>query len=199
MTQTVLLDLGNVILGVDFRRVFRHWADAAGIAPDRFYERWQMDAHYAAHETGDLSFEGYTAHLSQLFEVTLSPEDWERGWNAIWTEPFHDVIALLPALAERGPLYGFSNTNNTHTDHWSTAHETALAPIQEIFVSSHIGLRKPNVSAYHYVCEQMEAKPADVLFLDDSQENINGALRAGLDARLVRSEAEVVAQLETLL
>ena len=66
-------------------------------------------------------------------------------------------------------------------------------------MSSHIGLRKPNVGAYHYVCEQMEATPADVLFLDDSQENINGALRAGLDARLVRSEAEVVAQLETLL
>ena len=199
MTQTVLLDLGNVILGVDFRRVFAHWAEAAGVPAERFYERWSMDAAYAAHETGDLTFEEYTAHLSQVFEVMLAPEDWAAGWNAIWTEPFHDVIALLPQIATRRPLYGFSNTNNTHTDHWSRAHEVALAPIKEIFVSSYIGLRKPNVSAYHYVCEQMGTAPDDVLFLDDNKENIDGALAAGLDARLVRSEAEVVAQLNALL
>jgi FMN phosphatase YigB (HAD superfamily) len=38
--------------------------------------------------------------------------------------------------------------------------------------------------------------PSEIVFVDDSEENVAGALEAGMDARWVRSEADVVKVLE---
>ena len=48
----ILFDLGNVVVEVDFRRTFRHWAGSAGVDEQVFFERWSEDAAYRAHETG---------------------------------------------------------------------------------------------------------------------------------------------------
>jgi len=199
MTRAVLLDMGNVVIGVDFRKVFRYWAQVASVDERVFHDRWSMDAAYAAHEVGEIDFAEYAAHMSQTFEVSMSLDAWRAGWNAIWTEPFHDVIALLPDLAARGPLYAFTNTNNTHTDYWSRVYESELSAFEHVFVSSHIGHRKPHPEAFAYVCKQMDVSPEEVLFLDDAQPNVDGALEAGLDARLVIDQAAVVAALKPLL
>ena len=41
--------------------------------------------------------------------------------------------------------------------------------------------------------------PGEIHFIDDSRENIEGAMSAGMRATLVRSEADVVAAMEGLL
>jgi FMN phosphatase YigB (HAD superfamily) len=41
--------------------------------------------------------------------------------------------------------------------------------------------------------------PKDVVFLDDSPENVTGAKAAGLEAYLTRGDAQVASQLKTLL
>ncbi len=199
MTKAVLLDLGNVVLGVDFRRVFQSWADSAGVSTDRFYGRWQMDDAYKAHERGEITFDAYTRHLAVTFEVDLTHEEWETGWNDIWTSPFHSVVELLPAVSAQLPLYCFTNTNDTHTRFWRREYADALESFEHIFVSSEIGGRKPDRSAFHQVCAEMNHTPGDVLFVDDSRENVNGALRAGLNSRHVQTEAEVVDTLRRLI
>lgn len=199
MTQTVLLDLGNVVLGIDFRRVFTYWAKTGKVDEQRFYENWVMDDAYEAHEVGQLDFAAYSQHLSQVFDVQLSDEDWQRGWNDLWTEPFHKVTALLPRIAQRYPLYAFTNTNDTHAAEWRSRYPTELSPFQHIFVSSEIGLRKPDREAYHHVCDAMDTTPEKVLFLDDHPMNVSGALESGLNSVKVVGEDEVVAQLQTLL
>jgi FMN phosphatase YigB (HAD superfamily) len=44
----------------------------------------------------------------------------------------------------------------------------------------------------------MGFEPAEILFLDDTRENIVGALESGLQARWVRNEAEVVQVLDEI-
>ena len=197
--RTILLDLGNVVIGVDFRRVFAAWAEAAQVDQRVFYERWQLDAAYKAHEVGTLDFEGYCAHLSRLFGVDMPLTEWQRGWNDLWTEPFHDVIDLLPELAARYDLYAFTNTNDTHAECWRELFGHKLTPFQDIFVSSEIGKRKPDIEAYDHVCEVMNTNPGEVLFLDDTRENIDGARATGIDARWVQNQGEVVRELKSLL
>lgn len=38
--DAILLDLGNVVLGVDFRRVFDFWSELSQVPSERFYSRW---------------------------------------------------------------------------------------------------------------------------------------------------------------
>lgn len=195
----ILLDLGNVVTGVDFRRVFTSWAKASGVPEQRFYDRWQLDAAYEQHEIGAISFAQYTDHLSRVFEASMSLDDWRLGWNDLWTGPFESVVGLLPKLAEQYPLYAFTNTNDTHVECWRDLYATELAPFKTIFISSELGVRKPAPTAYLHVCELMGTAPEEVLFIDDTLINVEGALEAGLDAQHAESEAEVAAILTPLL
>ena len=117
----------------------------------------------------------------------------------MWTAPFQGVVELLPDLAERYRLHGFTNTNAAHAASWRPLFQMELQPFETIFVSSEIGLRKPDAPAFAYVCREMQAEPEETIFLDDSLENVHGARASGLDARHVATEAEVVATLSKLL
>ena len=199
MITAVLLDLGNVVLGIDFKRVFNAWAEFSNTPVERFMERWTTDAAYQAHERGEISFEEYARHLGQVFEVEMTNQQWEAGWNSIWTTPFHNVIDMLPNVAERYPLYGFTNTNEVHKIYWQSVYADAFRSFRHMFVSSDLGIRKPDIPAFQQVCDAMNTPPGEVLFLDDTQENVDGAKLAGLNAVLVESEDAVVQQLQQLL
>lgn len=199
MTKAVLLDLGNVVLGIDFRRVFRFWADAAGVTDAQLMDRWALDQAYMDHEVGLIDFEEYIAALSARLAIDLPLDIWREGWNNLWTEPFHDVIDLLPEIGQRYDLYGFTNTNDTHAQRWRQLFGESLHSFDEIFVSSEIGVRKPDPEAFLHVCKRMNTAPDAVVFVDDTLDNVHGAQQAGLEARHVESESDVATVLRSLL
>ena len=166
--------------------MFTHWAHSAQVDEDRFYEFWKIDDAYRAHEKGLLSFEDYTEHLGQLFDISISMQAWTDGWNDIWTEPFHDVLSLLPSVAQRYPLYCFTNTNDTHALHWRHHYPRAISHFEQIYVSSELGQRKPDTVAFQTVCQDIGVATSEVLFLDDTLENVEGASTAGLQAKHVK-------------
>jgi putative hydrolase of the HAD superfamily len=53
-----------------------------------------------------------------------------------------------------------------------------------MFISNLIGKRKPNTDTFTWVCSQLQFAPEEVLFIDDSPQHIEGALAAGLQAKL---------------
>ena len=191
----ILFDLGNVVVEVDFRRTFRHWADSAGVDEQIFHERWSEDAAYRAHETGDLSFEEYTAALTDTLGVSMDHADWHAGWNEIFIGPYPGVQEKLIELTGRLPLFAFTNTNPTHEAAWRKRYAHALGHFEEIYVSSTIGLRKPDQEAFEWVAAAMQLAPEEILFLDDNPENVRGAEQSGLTTVQTRGEAEVLAAL----
>ena len=194
--QVLLLDLGGVVLGIDFHRVFTFWAEAAGVDKAVFYDHWQLDDAYEAHETGDLDFADYTTHLSKTLRVSMSDAAWREGWNALWTAPYGDVAALLPALKERFRLRAYSNTNAVHAESFLQRYPDIFQHFEQLYLSHEVGCRKPAPESFLKVCKLMQCSPSQVIFLDDTKENIAGAAAAGLTAYLTRSQSEVV---ETLI
>jgi len=192
MIQAVLFDLGNVVLEVDFRRTFRHWAGSAGVDESHLHQHWSLDEAYAAHETGRLEFEEYIEALSDRLGITLSLDQWMDGWNDLFVGPYENVLERLRTLNGTIPMYAFTNTNPTHEAVWRNRYPEALGHFEEIFVSSTIGLRKPDVDAYEWVAAAMSLAPEEILFLDDTLENVEGARTAGLQTEWIRSEQDVV-------
>jgi len=60
-----------------------------------------------------------------------------------------------------------------------------------VFVSSELGLRKPERAAFRAVADATGITPAALLFFDDAIENVEGARAAGLQAVLVRALSDV--------
>jgi putative hydrolase of the HAD superfamily len=62
-------------------------------------------------------------------------------------------------------------------------------------VSSELGVRKPDPQSFSLVAERMGVQASEVLFFDDSAENIVGAISAGMRGVLVESPGDVGAVL----
>ena len=193
--KALLLDLGGVVIDVDPRRCFDHWASTADAAPTALAARWEADQTYEAFEVGAIDFAQYIDGLSRRLRITLDEADWRDGWNALLGEAIEGVVELLPTLAARVPLYCFSNTNVVHQACFEQRFGDALAPFRRIFASWKLGLRKPDAEAYHRVANLIGVAPEEILFLDDNADNVAGAATAGLDARHVRSAADTLAVL----
>jgi putative hydrolase of the HAD superfamily len=189
--RALLFDLGGVVLDIDFDRVMRAWAAAARCEPAAVRGRFSFDGAYERHERGELDAAGYFASLRGSTGLRLSDADFTAGWNDLYIGVIPEMPAMLAAAARRFPLYAFTNSNATHQREWSTRFARELAVFRSVFVSSELGLRKPDPAAFAAVAGKAGFTPPEILFFDDSAENVAGARSAGMQAVLVTSSRDV--------
>lgn len=191
----LLFDLGGVLIEIDWRRAFTVWAESSGTAAEAIAARFSFDSTYAAHERGEIGAAEYFAALRRALGIELSDGRFLAGWNAIFVGEIAGVRKLIAAAATRRPLYLFSNTCETHREHWMPRFEELLRPFTRRFLSCEIGLRKPDPEAFAHVARAIGLAPQRIAFFDDTAENVAGAARAGFAACHVRSAAELAAAL----
>lgn len=185
--DALLLDLGNVIVEIDFGRVVEYWARAAGRDATALRGRFSHDEPYRRHERAEIAAPEYFAALRSTLDIDLTDAQFEEGWNAVFVREIDQVVELLPRLARKVPLYVLSNTNAAHHAFFSRRYAAALAHFRAVFVSHELGQRKPEPQAFRSVAARIGVKPERVLFFDDLPENIAGARAAGMPAVLVSS------------
>ena len=196
--DALLFDLGNVVIEIDFNRVFAHWAAQAGCDVRLVRERFSPDSAYNRHEIGEIGAEEYFASLRTSLGIDLTDGQFLAGWNAIFIDEMPGIAAQLSRAARRLPLYAFTNTNPAHAAYWSERFSGALRHFKKIFVSSSIGLRKPDAAAFAFVIRDIGAPANRVVFFDDSSHNVEAARTCGLKAVQVNSIADVAAALDEL-
>lgn len=52
----------------------------------------------------------------------------------------------------------------------------------EMFLSYKLGMLKPDDNIYQYVINKLKASPEDIYFFDDNKENVDSAIRNGIQA-----------------
>lgn len=60
-----------------------------------------------------------------------------------------------------------------------------------VFVSGELGLMKPDIRIYQYAAKHLGIPVDEIIFFDDKQSNVDGAQRAGLQAQVYTSVAQV--------
>ena len=196
--DVLLFDLGRVVLDIDFNKVMAIWAGHAGCAPADFAGRFVVDDSYKGHETGAIDDAAFFQGLRGSLGIAISDAQFLEGWNAIFTGEMPGIAPLLARAAKRLPLYAFSNTNPPHVAHFSQAYAEVLGHFREIFLSSTIGLRKPDAAAYDHVVQAIGVPASRIVFFDDSADNIAGARARGLIGVHVTSTEDVARTLAEL-
>jgi putative hydrolase of the HAD superfamily len=194
----LLFDLGRVVLDIDFNRTLQHWAHLAGCEPAQLGQRFLPDESYYRHERGEISDEAFFAGLRSSLGVELTDAQFIEGWNAIFVGEMPGIHELLARAAKRLPLYALSNTNALHSAYFSSRYAELLGHFRKIFLSSTIGLRKPDAEAYDHVVQAIGVPAEHIVFFDDLDENIRGARGRGLKAVRVTSSDDVARALEAL-
>jgi putative hydrolase of the HAD superfamily len=197
--DALLFDLGRVVLDIDFNKVLECWAGHAGCEPAQLVERFSTrEEFYHQHETGEISDAEFFGGLRASLGIGISDAQFLEGWNAIFAGEMPGIAALLTRAAQRLPLYVFSNTNSAHVEHFSVAHADVLGHFRELFLSSSIGLRKPDAEAFDHVVQAIGVPASRIVFFDDLAENVEGARARGLTAIHVTSPADVAETLAAL-
>jgi putative hydrolase of the HAD superfamily len=196
--DALLFDLGRVVINIDFNKALACWAGHAGCEPVHLLERFARNDVYKRHETGEITDAEFFAGLRATLGIGISDAQFLEGWNAIFSGEMPGIAPLLARAAKRLPLYAFSNTNRPHVEHFSKIFAGVLGHFREIFLSSTIGLRKPEAAAYDHVVKAIGVPARRIVFFDDLAENIEGARMRGLTAVHVTSPDDVACALTAL-
>lgn len=94
-------------------------------------------------------------------------------------------------LESKIPIYAFSNSNRAHQLVFEKEYADALRPFRKVFVSSDLGKRKPEPAAFAAVAAEIGVRLDEILFFDDTRENVEGARAVGMQGVHVRSIADI--------
>ncbi len=98
--------------------------------------------------------------------------------------PNEPVITMIRSLHGRVPLAVLSNAPrglSSWLKRWGV-----LDLFDAVFCSAEEGVRKPWKEAYELVLDRLKVHPHDVLFIDDTQENVAAATALGMVSHLYR-------------
>lgn len=188
----VVFDLGRVLIDVQPDRCFAHWSRHANVPVPALRDRFTEDQCYEQFERGEIEFSGFAEHLRKTLKVDLDDATLEAGWNALLGGALPEADDAIAAAAARFPCFLFSNSNAAHQAVWQSEHEDLLAPLHDIFVSSVIGLRKPETDAFRHVADRAGFAPQRILFFDDLAENVAAARAVGYQAVQVRGPHDIL-------
>lgn len=192
--KAVLFDLGGVLIDIDYHATERAF-EQLGVSD--FKERYTQLAQnelFDRFECGEISPQHFVNLVLPFAQSGTSPNQVVAAWNAMLGSFPLEKIRLLERLSSTTPLFMLSNTNELHWIEVKRAwQKVTTQPMQHffsaIYLSHEIGKRKPHPETFEWVCQQMGFEPADVLFIDDSPQHIEGATQAGLQVHYYQDAA----------
>jgi putative hydrolase of the HAD superfamily len=196
--ELAIFDLGNVVFRVDWQPMLERWAGITGRPAAELRARFRVDEDLEAFERGELAPEAFHARLCETLGVRLSFGEFERGWNAIYLGVVDDIGELLDQVRRRVKVVAFSNTNELHCRVWPVLYRDVLARFERVYVSSEMGVRKPEPEGFLRILADCGVAPSRAVFFDDTPLFVEAARALGIRAVLVDSPGAVRAGLAEL-
>ena len=189
--ETILLDLGGVLIDVDYHAAANAFKALGYTDFEALYSKAQQDHLFDGFETGELSPAAFRDRIRQLHSSGLTDAQIDQCWNAMLGSVPPARLSLVAQLKEHYQVLLLSNTNAIHVPAFEAimARENGITEFKSLFhgayYSCEMRLRKPNSDAFHFVLDTHSADPERTLFIDDSFHHVEGARKAGLHAEFL--------------
>lgn len=94
---------------------------------------------------------------------------------------FQDTIQIIKYLKKLEYMVCLlSNLKEIDYEKFLQNFDTSI--FDEMFLSYKLGMLKPDDNIYQYVIDKLKASPEDIYFFDDNKENVDSAIRNGIQA-----------------
>jgi glucose-1-phosphatase len=188
MIKYILFDLGGVIINLT---VFDRLSEITGIEDrQEVINYWTSLKSVADYETGKISDADFLRQLKKDLGYSRSEcelhEEFRLWCHSVNIQAHNFTIEMISQYR----IGIFSNTNPIHHKRLNEIWNTENLQIDE-FMSYQIGLMKPNDEAFEYVVRKLGVAKNEILFIDDSQKNVESAVRNGLNAYLFKNNEDL--------
>lgn len=184
--KNIIFDLGGVLLNVDYHKTATAFKLLGANQFDEFYSQANANHLFEALETGEISEDSFYETISQSCSPQTTKMQIQAAWNDILLDFRTESLSVLDKLKDKYKLFLFSNTNSIHLTAFNKIllEQTGNASLDNYFKKSYyshlIHLRKPYPATYQWLLEDAKLVAAETLFVDDSINNIEGAMAVGI-------------------
>jgi FMN phosphatase YigB (HAD superfamily) len=189
-------DLGNVLLSFSHERMCAQMAAVAGVEPAivrrALFESEDGISAQSRFERGELNALAVYEHFCEAAGVRPDRESLFAAGRDMFAE-IAGAVAIVERLAGAGQRLGImSNTNPIDWEFVTSGRFPFLnRSFEQTVLSYQVRAMKPERAIYDAAVARAGVPAREVFFADDRQENVAGALAAGLDAVLFTSPADL--------
>jgi glucose-1-phosphatase len=193
--DTVISDLGQVLVFFDNRLFFDRMARASG--------RPAEEIRRVTHENRSLLDRFDTGRITpeEFYRAAVAALGVKIGYDDFFAA-YNDVFSLnrpaLAVLSKLKPKYKLVLVSNTDPMRYAFIERRfpELLIFDAYVLSFRSGAMKPDAAVYREALVRVAARPENALFIDDLEENINGAERLGIRGLLFKREADFETELK---
>jgi 2-haloacid dehalogenase len=195
--DTVIFDLGNVLIGWDPRRLYRQLIDDE--AQMEWFLREVCNSEWNEQQDAGRSWAEGTALLRARFpEHAKLIDAYHMRWKETLVGPIEGSVAILAELKARGVrLLALTNWSQ-ETFPIARQFYPFLQWFEGIVVSGEERLVKPDPRIYQRLLERYAVDPATALYIDDSARNVAVAEALGMHGWWFRDPTGLRERLEDL-
>ncbi len=179
-SRFLFLDIGMVLVGLDYEPLAEKMQAAAGIDRTRLRSVLTADNLAGEYETGRLTDTEFYEEVCRRAGIRIPWPAFLDAWNSIFTIPLIED-ALLVSLARTNRLWALSNTNRLHFD-FLRRRFTFLNHFEGFILSYEAGACKPDERIFLHALKKSGAQHGTAVFVDDQETNVLAARALGWDA-----------------
>jgi len=197
MIKVVIFDLGGVCFDVGWLKINDEMLKRFGIniliKSSNNYE--QLSKYYNWSLEGKKDVVDFFSKLSKKEDVSKIIEFYKMLYKK-YKKPNRKIITLIRRLRKKFTVIGLTDTNKIHFE--VHAEDGTLDNFDEVFTSFKLGSRKSDKTTFYKVLRKINAKPEEVVFIDDNDKNIEAAKSAGILTIKYNNYAQLIANLKRL-
>jgi len=191
--KNLIFDFGGVLYDIDIMKAVYEFKK---IGIDLKEEKKNFPVILAELESGLISDD-------EFFDIVATMSNKPINKNLI-LDAFYSVLTGLNKesysyLLRFRKNYNLFLLSNTSALHYEKFHEEILSNPETVefynsfikeYYSYQLKLRKPDIKIFDYVIKDSGVNPAETVFIDDNPENVEGAIKAGLNGFVFGKETK---------
>ncbi|MEM0107159.1 MAG: HAD family phosphatase [Candidatus Micrarchaeaceae archaeon] len=177
MQKLIIFDLGGVIIDYKGEQYYNYLYKKTGIKYDRIVET--LLPLIDKLERKKFSVREFEKEAIEKLGISAKRIDWIREFKDD-SKINECVEKIVYALSKKYTVVALSNIDVGR--YRATIHKYGTMGFKKIFASCFIGTRKPDPAIYKYVLAKTGFAAKDAIFIDNQEENVNGARKVGIKA-----------------
>ena len=156
------------------------------VSYEEFLDKFNNSEESIKVHKGEISTKEFFEYLKRYMDDNITLEEFKNKYVNN-NKFFNDTIEIIKKLKNLGyKVYLLSNLKEIDYEKFIKHFDVSI--FDELFLSFKLGMLKPNDDIYQYVINKLNTNPENIYFFDDNKENVEGAIKNGINAYQVTGE-----------